>query len=339
MLHLLIIVAMPLLLTVLTLPLARILGKRLGAWDHPDELGIHSAPTARSGGIAILLGITVSLELMKLLPGAEYDPRQAVAISIGTLAFFFVGLLDDLREIKPYVKSIGLVLAALLFVLLSPYFRITGFERLDIIIAVVALVGGANALNFIDGMDGLAAGMTVIAALGFVALGRLTGEPTAETWALILAAAGLAFWLANKPPASIFMGDCGSLVLGMSLTGVMLVLGSKGGTRLVSGAIVLSPLILDTALAIARRALLRRDIFSGDRRHIYDLIYARTGSVWRTDALMYLMGLAFALLGVGSLYVPVWAAGSAVFAAYAVLTWQAARLGMFAPLADKPAAS
>lgn len=326
-----IIIGVAFLATLAGIPLARLLGRRLGAWDNPDELGMHAAPVARSGGIAILLGIAVSFELLKALPGDLADGRQFAAITIATLAFFFVGILDDLHEIKPYFKAVGLVGAALLFTLLSPHSSLTGYERLDFILANLALVGGANALNFIDGMDGLAGGMTVIAALGFFVLSQLTGQWLAGNWALIVASAALAFWFFNKPPAAIFMGDGGSLVLGASLAGMLLIIGGKGLPYLLAGLVILSPLIIDTGLAIARRAVLRRDIFSGDRRHLYDLLYLRNRSVWRTDLQMYAMGMLFALVAVGSLFVPQWITIAAVAVLYASLIWRFALLGMFSP--------
>ncbi|MDI6740690.1 MAG: MraY family glycosyltransferase [Candidatus Edwardsbacteria bacterium] len=330
MIELALIVIIPFLVTLAALPLARIFGKRMGAWDSPDELGMHNTPVARSGGIAILLGIAVAFELLKTLPGADSGGRQGAAIAIGTLAFFFVGILDDLHEIKPYVKTVGLIGAALLFTLLSPQFAITGYERLDFILANVILIGGANALNFMDGMDGLASGMTVIAALGFFVLAQFAGQRLPGNWALIVAAASGAFWIVNKPPAKIFMGDCGSLALGASLAGLLLISGSKSPKLFMAGLVILSPLILDTGLAIVRRAVLRRDIFTGDRRHIYDLLYARNHSVWQTDIQMYVLGLAFALIAVASLFVPLWITISVVVSLYTALIWRFARLDMFA---------
>ena len=318
-----------------SLPLARLLGRRLGAWDTPDELGMHPAPVPRSGGIAILLGVVLSLETMKLLPGTGGSARQSAAVTIGTLAFFLVGLLDDLHEIRPYLKAIGLVLAALLFAMLSPYARMTGFERLDVMIAVLALVGGANALNFMDGLDGLAAGMAAIAALGFCALSRTAGLALEGSWALALAGACAAFWLANMPPARIFMGDCGSLVLGFSLSGLLLTVGAGHPVRLMAGAIILSPLILDTGLAIVRRLLLHRDVFTGDRRHLYDLVYLRTRSVWKTDISMYLLGLCFAGLGAAAPFLDPWAVASLAAAGWLAVSAWAVRLGMFSPVTNQ----
>jgi UDP-GlcNAc:undecaprenyl-phosphate/decaprenyl-phosphate GlcNAc-1-phosphate transferase len=317
--------------TLAALPLAALLGRRMGAWDSAEELGMHAAPVARSGGIAIMLGIVLSLEILKLLPGAGFPARPSAALTIGTLAFFLVGLLDDLHEIKPYLKATGLVLAALLFTMLSPYYRVAGFERLDVLLAVAVLVGGANALNFMDGMDGLAAGMAAIAAAGFFVMAHLSGlEPECD-WALALAGAGIAFWLVNKPPARIFMGDCGSLLLGFGLSVLLLAVGDRSPRRLLAGAVILFPLILDAGLAIVRRAVLRRDIFSGDRRHSYDLLFLRYRSVWRTDLMMYALGLVFAALGIGSLFVPLAVTLAAGLALSSAFVWWLTALGMFAP--------
>ncbi len=314
------------------LPLAKIMGRRMGIWDHPDELGMHHNSTPRSGGIAIAFGIWVALEACWLLPEMPMGGRQLAAMGIGSLGLFVIGLLDDLHEIKPHIKALGLAAAGLVIMLVSRHLSLTGYERLDFVLGIFALIAGANALNFLDGMDGLASGLTVITSLGFLALGLLNGDVVLACWAAVLAGAALGFCTSNCPPASIFMGDSGSLVLGGILGWMALMLGSHGPAQLSSAAILLSWLVIDAGLAVIRRAFLHRDIFTGDRRHVYDLMYKRYRSVWKVNGIMCSFQAAFVLLALSTRWAP-----PAVPMALAAALWLAiagwmVRLGMFAPL-------
>ncbi|MBI5806578.1 undecaprenyl/decaprenyl-phosphate alpha-N-acetylglucosaminyl 1-phosphate transferase [candidate division TA06 bacterium] len=340
MLNYLLLLMVAFLTALLTGPLARILGRRLAIMDHPDELGMHSNSIPRSGGIAIGMAIWVTLEVCWLLPGVIISNRQLVAMGIGCFGLFVTGLLDDLHEIKPYIKALGLFGAGLMIMLVSRHLTLLGFERMDFLLGIMALVASANALNFLDGMDGLAAGLTVLAGLGFLVLGMLLGDMILACWAAILAGAAGGFWPINKPPARIFMGDSGSLVMGGILGWMLLLLSAHGLIHLLAGFILLSWLVLDTGLAIVRRIVLSRDIFTGDRRHVYDLMHRRYNSVWKTILIMYLFQLIFGLLAVSALYLP-WflPAGMALVLWLGILACMI-RMGMFAPLeADGPAVS
>jgi UDP-GlcNAc:undecaprenyl-phosphate GlcNAc-1-phosphate transferase len=316
--------------TLLFLPLAKIMGRRMGIWDHPDELGMHHNSTPRSGGIAIVFGIWVALEACWILPQMPMGGRQLAAMGIGSLGLFVIGLLDDLHEIQPHIKAIGLAAAGIAIMLVSRHLRLTGYERLDFVLGILVLIAGANALNFLDGMDGLASGLTAIISLGFLALGLLNGDPVLACWAAVLAGAALGFCTSNCPPASIFMGDSGSLVLGGILGWMFLLLGSHGPPSLAAAVILLSWLIIDTGLAIIRRAFLHRDIFTGDRRHVYDLMYKKYSSVWKVNGIMYSIQLIFVMLALSTRFLTLWiplALGAALW--LAIIVW-AVRLGMFA---------
>jgi UDP-GlcNAc:undecaprenyl-phosphate GlcNAc-1-phosphate transferase len=280
--------------TWLATPLASLLGRRMGAWDHPDELGIHKTATPRTGGIAIAIGLFIGAQAAWSQSVDIIANRLVVAAATGSAMVFIVGLLDDLREIKPLAKALGLVAAAVAGQLIAPHASVTGFERLDFIIGVFILMLGANAVNLLDGMDGLASGLTAIMGLGFAAILYLDGRPLLTAQALILAGAAMGFWVSNRPPARIFMGDCGSLMLGYILAGMALRTSTYGSNQLVAAASILSLPILDTGLAMLRRLLAREDIFTGDRKHVYDLLYLRYRSVWRVDLAMYLVAAAFA---------------------------------------------
>lgn len=313
-------------------PLARMLGRRLAIMDHPDELGMHSCSTPRSGGIGIGMAIWISLEVCWLLPGIIISNRQLAAMGIGCFGLFVTGLLDDLHEIKPAIKALGLFGTGLMVMLVSRHITLLGFERIDFLLGILALVASANAMNFLDGMDGLATGLATLAGLGFLGMGILLGDTVLACWAAVLAGSAGGFWPSNKPPARIFMGDSGSLVIGGILGWLLLLLAAHGPVFLLAGLILLSWLVLDAGLAIIRRIVLRRDIFTGDRRHVYDLLYRSCNSVWKTILIMYLFQLLFGLLVVSLLYLPWFVpAGLALSLWLGILAWMI-RLGMFSPL-------
>lgn len=320
--------------TILFLPLAKILGRRMNIWDTPDELGMHKNTTPRSGGIAMTFAIWLTLQICGLIPNLPMGNRKLAAMAIGTLGFFGIGLLDDLREIKPNSKALGLFAAAMTITLVSRHFSITGFERLDFLFSIVVLIAGANALNFLDGMDGLASGVTAIASLGFFITGLLFGDIVLACWAAILVGATLGFLTRNRPPASIFMGDCGSLVLGGILGWMFLILATYGPSGITAAAILVSWLVLDAGLAIVRRLILQRDIFTGDRRHVYDMMYRKYNSIWKVDAVVYSIQGFFVLLAVAARFLPWHLPAAVALIAWLGIIWWMIRLGMFAPLEE-----
>lgn len=315
--------------TFLATPLASLLGRRMGAWDQPDELGIHRTATPRTGGIAMAMGLFVAVQLVWGQSIDTINNRLVAAVVTGSAMVFLVGLLDDLREIKPLAKALGLVAAALAGQLIAPHAPVTGFERLDFILGALVLMFGANSLNLMDGMDGLASGVAAVACLGFAAVSAVEGHPLLTAQAAMVAGAALGFWLSNRPPARIFMGDCGSLMLGFILAGMALKTASYGLNQGLAALALLSLPILDTGLAMLRRLLAGQDMFTGDRRHAYDLLYQKLRSVRRVIAAMYLMGAAFAGMGVAFLFLPWQAAAGALAVSWALFVCWMGRLGMF----------
>lgn len=333
MLNHLVVFAVALGATVLAMPLALILGRRMQAWDEPDHLshGQHVKRVARTGGIAIAMGIYSGLLASLVLVPEIFASRGAVAGMVGGVVAFITGLLDDLHEIKPWVKAVLLALGCLAAAIISPSVSLTGFERLDFLLAVLILMGGTNAFNLMDGMDGLAAGMAVAASLGLLALSLQLQSSYTGYFKLVMIGSALGFLIFNRFPAKIFMGDCGSLALGFHLTASGLMLAGSGKAAVIPVLLVLSPFALDTGLAIVRRLLGKKDIFTGDRKHVYDLLHQRISSVWRVDWLMWGLGLMFSALGWASAFLGPWHQ-----AALLAFTWLAfiaamARMGMFAP--------
>jgi UDP-GlcNAc:undecaprenyl-phosphate GlcNAc-1-phosphate transferase len=243
----------------------RVLAPRLGLVDLPREERWHRRPVPRLGGVAMYLGFTVPL-LLFARPGLDETPA---ALLVGGAFVFLVGLLDDLRPLESRPKLTLLILSAFLPVLLGVRFELLP-PLLGAPLAAFWILGATNAFNWLDNMDGVAAGVAVIAAVGLTVL-SFDGAGHVALPALLLAAAALGFLLHNFPPASIFMGDCGSGFLGFTLA-TLAVLGSHrnvGGvllTVLVPGLILAVP-IFDSATVTVLRLVHRRPLFQGGRDH------------------------------------------------------------------------
>lgn len=243
----------------------RLTAPRLGLVDRPREDRWHRHPVPRLGGVAIYIGFLVPLLLF-----ARPDVRDALLpLLVGGAFVFLVGLADDLRPLENRPKLTLLILAAFLPVLLGVRFEVLP-PLVEAPLAAFWILGATNAFNWLDNMDGVAAGVAVIAATGLVAL-SLDGGDHLGLPALVLGASALGFLVHNFPPARVFMGDCGSGFLGFTLA-TLAVLGSHRNvgsvllTVVVPGLILAVP-IFDSAMVTVLRLLNRRPLFQGGRDH------------------------------------------------------------------------
>jgi len=207
-------------------PLVRKLAVKKGWIANPSSDRWHRKPTALMGGAAIYMGVAIPLFYIADFASigtyffngdiVAARPSVAAVVWLCTTFLFAVGLLDDFVNIKPQTKLMGQILVAAFVTFLG--FRLHWFTSLtlDTMVTIFWIVGICNALNLIDNMDGLCTGIALIA---FVSLAILFGSPVSDgTWAaLVLAGALAAFLFYNFKPASIFMGDSGSLLIGSSL--------------------------------------------------------------------------------------------------------------------------
>lgn len=226
----------------------------------------HKRPTAMLGGVAIFVSTTIVY--FALVPRST-----ASMVVIGASAFLFlVGLVDDLISVRPYQKLIGQLAGAGTLVLFGLKLPLTGYEIIDIWITVFWVIGITNAINLLDNMDGLAAGISAIAAfslaMNFAANG-LTNE-LLLTSALIGSLVG--FLVFNFNPASIFMGDCGSMFVGFLLSGTVLLNQVGGRSRGILAILAVPVLILfvpifDTTFVTVLRKLWGRKASQGGRDH------------------------------------------------------------------------
>jgi UDP-GlcNAc:undecaprenyl-phosphate GlcNAc-1-phosphate transferase len=260
-------VALAFLLALALTPLVRALARRWGMVARPRADRWHTRPTALLGGVAIL--IPVAIIYFALMPCT----RRTLVV-MGASAFMgLVGLVDDFLHIKPYQKLIGQVMAAAVVIPSGQTLPWTAAPLANAALTLVWLVGITNAINLLDNMDGLAAGVAAIAAL-FLGVHFYTSGQTAEALMLAALAAALGgFLVYNANPASIFMGDCGALFLGFFLASAALLSTSVGGRSqsflpvLVVPVLTLLIPIFDTTLVTILRKLAGRSASQGGRDH------------------------------------------------------------------------
>jgi UDP-GlcNAc:undecaprenyl-phosphate/decaprenyl-phosphate GlcNAc-1-phosphate transferase len=281
-------------------PLVARLAVRVGAVDEPRERGLASRSTPLLGGLAILAG-TLAAALIWL----PVD-QQTTGILLGATTIALVGAADDVRELSPGMKFAGQLAAALIPVLAGvrvehvtlPFLGALDFGAvLGGTLTVIGLVGLMNVVNFSDGVDGLAAGVCAISAVAFAVIAFDLGRTSAGVLAAVVAGAALGFLIHNFHPASVFMGDCGALLLGY-LLGCAAVQGSlktNALIALVGPLAILAVPFLDTSFVIARRLKYRRAPWSADDHHFHHRM-ARIGFSQRRTVL-YLYAWTFLLSG------------------------------------------
>ncbi|MDM8544536.1 glycosyl transferase [Desulfococcaceae bacterium HSG9] len=266
--------------TLIITPLIRHITIKNGWMAHPSQNRWHKKPTALFGGIAIYIGIALPLlsvaDFHQLTFHLKDQPESMRAASFGAVVWigmsllFILGLIDDIIRIKPHTKLVGQILVASLVTFLGFRLHWVVSLTLDTMITLVWIVGITNAFNLLDNMDGLCTGVGMICALFLAVL--FTGiAPQAALTAMILAASLAAFLLYNFNPASIFMGDCGSLIIGFILAMLTLHYPEASGFNSVSTyavpiMILMAP-ISDTVLVTLVRLLSGRKASVGGKDH------------------------------------------------------------------------
>ena len=284
--------------------------------DQPDgDRKTHVKPVPRLGGVPIILSCVAAYALLMFMPmgggRALMNALPAVWRMVPAVAVVFaVGIVDDIRGLKPWQKLAGEAVACGLAIVGGVQLTgVAGFHLapwLAIIGTVVWLVGCANAVNLIDGMDGLAAGLALMATCTTFIAALVNGDRGLAFATIPMAGALLGFLRYNYNPASIYLGDSGSLTLGF-LLGCYGILWSQKAATLVgmtAPLLLLAVPLVDVALAIARRFLRQQPIFGGDRGHIHHRLLARGLTTRRAVLLLYgVAGLcAWLSLGVGLLH-------------------------------------
>lgn len=200
--------------TLLATPVVRRMALRLGVVDQPNARKVHLKPIPLLGGVAIYLGFVLALVFL----GEErYYVREAVAIVVGATLCSFLGIWDDRKGLRPLFKLFGQAVAASILILAGVSVRAFPWPWLNLTITFVWVIGITNALNLLDNMDGLSGGVAAIAAGFFLLLAAGSGQYLVSALAAALLGACIGFLRYNVNPASIFMGDAGSLFIGFLL--------------------------------------------------------------------------------------------------------------------------
>src|SRR5256714_2090402 len=291
--------AVSLALAVAWSPAVRFLAGRLGLVAKPRTARGHKKPTAMMGGLSIWLAVIITYLL--LLP---HTAQTWVIVTVSTF-LFFVGLLDDLIHIKPYQKLIGQIIGAAAAVNYGLTLPWTRSVSVNVVITIFWLIGITNAINLLDNMDGLATGIAAIASV-FLTLNFAAGNQPVEAMIMaVFAAALLGFLAYNSSPASIFMGDCGSMFIGFFLASSSLINVAGGRSRSLLPVLAVPILVLfipifDTTFVTILRKLSGRAASRGGRDHTSHRLVALGMSERRPGWMLY--GFA-ALSGVLALLV------------------------------------
>ncbi|MEO6713186.1 MAG: MraY family glycosyltransferase [Mycobacteriales bacterium] len=315
--------------TYLLTPLVRRLAVRIGAMTQPRDRDVHAIPTPRLGGLAIYLGVAVAMVVAQNLPALRAgltDSPEIKAVLIGGGVITLLGMADDIWGLDALTKLTGQVFATGLMVLFGVVLTIVILpwgEKLvlgpeAVPLTIILAVTMVNSINFIDGLDGLAAGVVAIAAVAFFAYsyefarqqGTIAAEP-ASLISAILAGVCIGFLPHNFNPARIFMGDSGSMLLGL-----MLAAATTSGTGkpnlyqassselaalffpLLIPVLVLAVPFVDLLMAIGRRALARKPLFAPDKQHLHHRLLEIGHSHRRAVLILYLWSALAAFGGV-----------------------------------------
>ncbi len=297
-------------------PVIRRLAQRLGWVDVPEKDGngrrIHGMPIPRLGGVAVFSSVMLALAILPLLDNlvtreliGEWRGLFAVLIS-STLVFLF-GVYDDLKGASAKWKFLAQGAAAVLLYCLGgrvealtvPFFGSFPLPPvIGLIVTLVWLIGISNAFNLIDGMDGLATGASLFAALVMLGVSLVNGRPLVTVISIALAGALIGFLRYNFNPASIFLGDSGALFIGFLLAALSLT-GAQKASTVVAVAIPLMAFalpVIDTGFAIVRRFIGGKPLFEGDREHIHHKLLERGWSQRRVAFVLYGACAFFGLL-------------------------------------------
>ncbi|MCL2503838.1 MAG: undecaprenyl/decaprenyl-phosphate alpha-N-acetylglucosaminyl 1-phosphate transferase [Coriobacteriia bacterium] len=351
--HYLGLIAVAVVVTQVVTPIVRWLSMRFGLMDRPNARKVHKAPISRIGGVAIYLGIAAAVVVQAIgefkfgWSGSWGSVFTETSVSLkmgvvfaGITCVFLVGLVDDIFDIQPLAKLVGQIIAAGLVTAGGLNIEFVGnpvgggllmLGLLSVPVTILYLVGFANVINLIDGLDGLAAGISLIAATSLLVLAAQGNRLDAALLAAALIGACMGFLRHNFHPASIFMGDSGAMLLGFTL-GVVSLLGVMKTTAAIALAVPLLIVglpIFDTAAAIIRRLRHKRPFHEADKGHIHHRLLGRGFGHRETVLIIYLWSVILAFGAYTVRYAPGPIKLGAFIALFAITAVMAYWLGLY----------
>ncbi|MEM0951506.1 MAG: MraY family glycosyltransferase [Cyanobacteria bacterium P01_H01_bin.74] len=292
--------------TLLFMPAVWKLAIQKGYYDKPGGRKIHTHPIPRLGGIAMALGMAISLLVLIFVFHFQFDNTLGGILAGGSL-MFGLGLIDDLKDLTPVTKLIvqlgATVLAFLLNVQINtldlPGAQLLILNALSLPVTILWIMGLMNAVNFIDGIDGLASGVTLLSAITLTIIAMFTNQPSAALLASILAGGSLGFLVFNFHPAKIFMGDCGALLSGFLLAAIAVtgVLKTKVVVMILP-IVVLGVPILDMVYSVVRRVLTGKSPLKADGSHIHHQLLKSGADQIQTVSTLYCVCIIGGLIAV-----------------------------------------
>ncbi len=313
---------MPSLINIIALPVAFItslvlvrviikISQKYSIYDYPGKHKRHKRPTPNLGGTAILLSSWIAIIVsLQISPGSFAEIERAIPnIFLGSILIYFIGLIDDFHPVAAGIKLAVQVVTGLIlysgglsinFISL-PLLGTTALGGLSIVITVLWVVALSNAINLIDGLDGLAAGVSIIGFATMVVIGILYAVKSVVLISLSLSGATFAFWLYNRFPARIFLGDNGSLLIGYFFAVVSLAVPIKSYTTaaLFMPLVALGVPLIEAISSFTRRLVAGRNVMTADRRHIFHYMSYAGLSQRQVVYLFYLSSLFFGSISVG----------------------------------------
>jgi len=254
-------------------PRVKDLAIKLGALDAPDDRKVHTRPIPRMGGLAIYAAFVLAVL------ASMHVSREIMGLLVGGTVILIVGIIDDLKPLPARVKLLGQIVAAAVLVmfdiridwLTNPFGDMLYVDYLAVPLTIIWVVSLTNTVNLIDGLDGLAAGVSTIAAVTILLVALQQNFVTVAILTAALAGSAFGFLQHNFNPAKIFMGDTGSMFLGYMLAAISILGAVKSAATiaLIVPIVALGLPILDTAFAIIRRYMSGRPIFKPDKGHLH----------------------------------------------------------------------
>ncbi len=311
------------LLTLILVPVMKWVAFKVGAIDKPSKIKIHKKDMPRLGGVAIFISF-VLLVLFDLIwghriIGEHIELKNVLGLLLGCLIIVGVGVVDDIKSIKPWQKFLGQTVAALVVVLsgigidsiTNPFGGQIDLDILKIsisfgssifwiiiladIFSLIWILGMVNTVNFLDGMDGLAAGVGIIASvvLFLLSLNPTVNQPEVAYLSVIFAGALLGFLFFNFHPAKIFAGDSGSMLIGFIIATLAIINGAKVATAL----LIMGFPILDVLWTIIRRIAHKKSLLKGDKEHFHHRLLNLGLSQRQVVFIIYFFVVCFGFLG------------------------------------------
>ncbi len=296
-------------------PLVRWLAIRYGVTAAPNHRTIHSGHTPKLGGLSILVAVWIGVVVLGEI---ALDSRMVQGVLLGASLLAVLGMFDDIFVLNCYVKLAVQTLAATLAIafgfsiesLILPSGSVVVLGAYSLPVTLFWIVAVTNAVNLIDGLDGLASGFSLLVLALVAGVGLLNGDNLIASFAFVLLAANVGFLIYNLPPARIFMGDTGSLFLGFSLACLSIKGASLPGMGVHWGLLTLpfAVPLTDTLLAVARRLTYGQHPFQADRQHIHHRLLEIGVNQLVASIVMFMVTLLFCLCALATtvLEMPQW---------------------------------